>query len=519
MFTHSTRRWLAGIGVAGAFVAASATPALAEPAVDDLLLYANDALIAPGGEARSVVLLAFTDALPDDVTVTVDRHAVTGFATVTLSDKLKGCTETDAVITCDLKGADLIDYVLDLTVKATDKAEAGAKGDLLLSLASKGRETVSTRSTIEVGEGVDLQAQEQLNVSGAPGATVKTPVGIANIGDTTTHGAVLFLATMASLSPAQRYGNCSSTEEFGSQLTVCRFDDEIAAGDALQLDGSAGLKIAADAWAPSRQYGQAIWFTKDDFEEFAKGLLPGDGWQQGTGDALKLVPAPAKQASVLRQTDKDPKNNYTFIQASVTGNQRADLAATGAELPGAVGKTVTAKIGFVNNGPAMTNSYTPGEIVTGTRVTVPAGAVVVKAPRECSPGTAEEPTGGYGEPGGRVYFCEWYDTLHKGDAAVFEFGLRIDKVAGTPGEVKLFHFDLEQGDQVADLNPKNDMAALVIKGAGNGGNGGNGGGGGGGTLPITGSSTALIAGLGALLLAAGAGGYVVARRRKTRFVA
>ena len=30
MLTHSTRRWLAGIGVAGAFVAASATPAVAE---------------------------------------------------------------------------------------------------------------------------------------------------------------------------------------------------------------------------------------------------------------------------------------------------------------------------------------------------------------------------------------------------------------------------------------------------------------------------------------------------------
>ena len=516
MLKHSARRWLAGIGVAGALVAASATPAAAvDPPADDLLLYANDALIAPGGVAKSVTLYAFTEAFPKDVTVTVDRHAVADFATVTLTDDLKGCTETAAVITCNLKGADLIDYVLDLSVKAKDTAAAGAKGDLVLSLAAKGEPTVSTRSTVEVGEGVDLQAQEQLKVSGAPGATVKTPLGIANIGDTTTHGAVLFLATMPTLSPTQRYGNCSYMEEFGSLLSVCHFDNEIAAGAALRLDDSAALKIAADSWAPSRQYGQAIWFTEGDFEEFAKALLPEEGWQQGSGDALKL--APAAQASALRQTDKDPKNNGTFIEADVTGNQHADLAATGAELPGTVGRTVTAKVGFVNNGPAMANSFTPGEIVTAAQVTIPAGATVVKAPEDCSPGTVENPADGSGKPGGRVYFCKWYGTLHKGDAAVFEFGLRIDKVAGAPGEVKLFHFDLEEGNQVADLNPKNDTAALVIKGATQGGEGG--GNGDGGTLPITGSSTGLIAGIGALLLVAGAGGYLAARRRRTRFVA
>ncbi|HEX7745257.1 MAG TPA: LPXTG cell wall anchor domain-containing protein, partial [Micromonosporaceae bacterium] len=76
-----------------------------------------------------------------------------------------------------------------------------------------------------------------------------------------------------------------------------------------------------------------------------------------------------------------------------------------------------------------------------------------------------------------------------------------------------------------DTNPANDTATLVVNaapGGGDGGNGdgGNGGGAGdGGTLPITGSATGLIAGVGVLLLAAGVGGYVVARRRRTRFVA
>ncbi|MEV0808912.1 LPXTG cell wall anchor domain-containing protein [Micromonospora sp. NPDC050200] len=511
MLKHSTRRWLAGLGVAGAFVAASATPAVAAPGSDEVLLYANDALIAAGGEAKSVTLYAFAEALPEQVTVTIDRSAVTDFATVVLSDDMKGCTDTDAVITCNLKSADLMDYAVNLTVTAKETAKEGATGDLVLSLTGKGGPSATIRSTVEIGEGVDLQAQELLKASGAPGATVQTPLGLANIGDTAARGAVLLLATAPALTPTQRYSNCSYIDEYGALLTMCRFDDEIAADAALQLDSSLALKIAGDAWAPSRQFGQAIWFAQGDFEEFAK-YLPEDGWQKGGGSALKLVPAPATQARSLRQTDKDSKNNVTFIEAAVTGDQRADLAATGAELPGTVGKKVTATVGYVNNGPAMTNAYTPGEIVTGAVVTIPAGVTVLDAPDECSPGTAEEPTGGYGEPGGRVYFCEWYQVLHKGDAAAYEFGLRIDKVGGTAGSVKLFHFDLEEGDQVADLNPKNDIAALVVKAGGNGG-------GDGGSLPITGESTGLVAGVGGLLLAAGVGGYVLARRRKTRFVA
>ncbi|MCZ7440486.1 LPXTG cell wall anchor domain-containing protein [Micromonospora sp. WMMC241] len=518
MLSNSTRRWFAGLGVVGAFVAASATPALAappalpEPPADDLLLYANGAIVAPGGPAKAVTLYAFTEALPKDVTVTVDHRAVDAFADVTLTDRMPGCADTAGVLTCQLKGADVIDYVLDLTVKAKDEAAEGAKGDLLLSLAPKGGKAVSTRSTVEIGEGVDLRAPERLGLTGAPGATVRTSLGVANIGDRDVHGTVLLLATMPTLTPTTSYRNCSSVVDFGSTLTVCRFDDDIPAGAARQVDSSSALKIAGDAWAPSRQYGSAFWFTGADFEEFAADVLPPDGWQPGSGSALTLVPAPSAQARSLRQTDNDPTNNVTSVEVDVTGNQRADLAATGAELPGTPGRTVTAEVGFVNNGPAMANTFTPGEVVTIAQVTVPAGAKVVKAPEGCSPGTLEEPTGGYGEPGARVYSCEWYDVLHKGDAAVFAFGLKIVEAGGAPGKVELRHFDLGDKGQVADLNPKNDTAALVV-GAAEGGQGG------GGTLPITGSSTGLIAGIGALLLAGGAAGYVVSRRRRTHFVA
>ncbi|MEV4479957.1 LPXTG cell wall anchor domain-containing protein [Micromonospora coxensis] len=511
MLKHSTRRWLAGLGVAGAFVAASATPAYAEPDPDDILLYANDALVAVGGEDRYIELLAFAEAMPKDVTITVDRSAVTDFASVVLSDDPTDCTETATVITCNVKGSQFIDDSLVLKVTAKDGAAAGAKGDVVLGVGAKGGPATTTRATVEVGEGIDLRAQDLLEVSGGPGTTVKTPLGVANIGDTTARGTVLLVAHTAALAPAQRYSNCSYAEDFGYLLAVCRFDEEIPAKAAFQLDGTASLKIASDAWAPSAQGGQAIWFADGDYDEFAR-QLPVDGWEKGSGSALTLVPATEAQARSLRQTDKDTINNSTLLAVKVTGDQRADLAATGAELPGTVGKEVTAEVGFVNNGPARTNGYTFGEIITATKVTVPEGATVVHAPDFCVPNKDGEP-GEHGDEGGRVYFCEGYDVVRKGESAVFEFSLRIDKVGGAAGSVELVHFDVSEEKRTTDLDPKNDIAPLVIKT--DGGTGG----GDGGSLPITGGSTGLIAGIGGLLLAAGVGGYVLARRRSTRFVA
>ncbi|MGN9774936.1 LPXTG cell wall anchor domain-containing protein [Micromonospora sp. H33] len=517
MLKHSTRRWFAGIGVAGALIAASATPASAEESGDEVFLFANSVLLAPGGDPKSVTLHAFTEALPEDLTVTVDKSTVKDFADVTLTDTLAGCTDTASTITCKFKGADVIDYLLDLTVEAKDSAAAGDKGDLTFTLATEGEKSVSTTATVEIGEGIDLKAQESFAFSGAPGTSAKAPLGVTNVGKTVARDAVLFFAMTPGLVPAQRHSNCSYLFAFGTQFAQCGIG-EIAPGAVLQLGASSALKIADDAWAPGEQYGAAVWFGSGDWAEFlAEFPVPAEDWEKGSGSALELVPAVTATARGLKQIDTDPSNNATEIHVTVKGKQGADAAATGAMVDGSVGKTVTAKVGFVNNGPAMINAYMPGELTTAAEVTIPAGATVVGAPEQCAPVKGED-IGEFGEPGGRVYFCEWFDLLRKGDAAVLEFGLRIDKLSGAAGAVKLLHFDLGDDDRTTvDLNPKNDVAPFALKGAS--GNGGGSGDGDDPTLPITGDSTTLVTVVGGLLLIAGAAGYVVARRRRTRFVA
>jgi LPXTG-motif cell wall-anchored protein len=105
------------------------------------------------------------------------------------------------------------------------------------------------------------------------------------------------------------------------------------------------------------------------------------------------------------------------------------------------------------------------------------------------------------------------EVVGSGKKVEFPFSLRVDQAGSLAGKVELFYGGPDE-TEVKDLNPANDTAKILVNATGNGG-----GEGGGGSLPITGANAGLIAGIGGVLLAAGAAGFVVARRRKTRFVA
>ena len=121
-----------------------------------------------------------------------------------------------------------------------------------------------------------------------------------------------------------------------------------------------------------------------------------------------------------------------------------------------------------------------------------------------------------GKPGAKVYHCGELKRLAQGEKIEYEFELRLDEAGTRVAEVRLTF------DAGVDLNPANDSATITIIASAEGGSenpGGDDGQGGGdtdGSLPITGAKAGLIAGIGGVLLAAGAGGFVVARRRKTR---
>ncbi|MFC8851084.1 MULTISPECIES: cell wall anchor protein [unclassified Micromonospora] len=511
MHQHPVRRWLAGLAVVGALVATSTGTAVAAAPADEVTLYANDVTVAPGGPQKWVSLRALPDRPFGTYTVRVDRSAVAAFAEVEEDDR-GSCTTAGEVITCELTDDGEDSSLLSLAVTARPGAEAGRQGALAFTVTAPGVGTATYRSTVTTGEGVDLVAERQLSLDGEPGARVDVPLTVTNRGTKTVHGAVLYLSGSYGFTPAKRYENCEYVDPaLDDSSLACTFDESLAPGETVRVDPTFGGTIPADAWAPNLHHSFAVWFTPADWAEFRAQHAPAEPFgRKGTDAALTLVPAGgAQEARAPGETDTKPVDNETRVTLTVAGDQRADAAAQGATVTGAAGATVPMTVGYLNNGPARVGPNGQRGLNIATMVTLPEGVTAVTVSKSCV--DPDEDEWQPGKPGARVYECSARGTIPRGERVTFEFTLRIDRAGSQTGTVKLHTFD---GDgPVKDLAPANDTAKITVKQAG--GTGGRDD----GSLPITGAPTGLIAGLGFLLVAVGVGGFLLARRRRTRFVA
>lgn len=509
MLTHSTRRWLAGLGVAGAFVAASATPA---HAADPLEIAAWDVLVAPEHTTYNFIATYIAgEEQPKSATLDLDLSEVNDVATIELATSDWECVPSGETLHCETEAGEWGVPTLEYYLTAKANAKPGQKAELGIK-ATGGGQAASRSITVTIAEGVDLQAEPEATVDGDPGATVGLPGDVVrNSGDNTAHGAVLLLQS----DYRSRYvGDFSNCEEVERRAIICTFDSDLEPGKSYRLSEKLPVKLDEGARTGSELENYVGWLTKDDWAQIIDDE-PGSPLPPSTpGDELRLVELPAARQAAVPQTDVDQSNNFTIVDIKVGGNNPADLAAVGGTATGKVGDKVTVTAGFTNLGPATVDAWRLTEpIVT---VEIPQGTEAIKVSEECAPyeKNSEEPWYPWdhaGEPGADLYGCISAGDPEPGVGGKYPFTLRIDKLTGpTSGKVTT-HLD---GDPKAD----NNEAAIVIK-PGNGNPGSGNGGNGGGSLPITGENTGLIAGIGGLLLAAGAGGYVVARRRRTRFVA
>lgn len=521
MLSNSTRRWLAGLGVAGAFVAASATPAVAAAPQVKLGLYFSDTTIATNSDGKIDRSRIYSSAptVLHDVAVRYDFSDLAGKVTVSNADDPYCSTPSQYVLLC----ADPFDIdadvwgssgIFEVQLKATAKAKDGDAGTLKVTMTAAGYEPVSHDAKIRVGEGVDLAAGPETKTSVAPGGTFTAPATVSNAGELTAKGAVAIFYNDYGLNAAKHFNNCTYA---GDELRTCTFDEELPPGST--FSASLPYVLGADTYAPSSKYGEIIWMTPAEFEDFQKdvGFYQETIGKPGTDGELALTAVPGKATARGFQADRQPENNGAIMTVTATGKNGTDLEALGTSVTGKAGATVKTTFGLRNNGPATLDYNRAGSSVTYLNFDVPQGTTAVAVPENCITRNGEE-WGEPGEPGQRHYFCYFGSVLKAGESAMLDFSLRIDKViANATGPVKINVTCQCDGGFIRDLKPANDTAKVVVNAAA-GGDGGQGGGDG-GTLPITGSSTGLIAGIGALLLAAGFGGYVVARRRKTRFVA
>ncbi|MET8120963.1 LPXTG cell wall anchor domain-containing protein [Micromonospora sp. NPDC005291] len=527
MLTHSTRRWLAGLGVAGAFVAASASPAVAAPAAE-FDLYFQDVTVAADspGVVRSPSLYSNESTVLNEVSVRYDYRSMTGKITLAGQNGNDCTADGEGVLLCRENFPVTVDELYggffgEVVIAPTDKAATGDAGELKISLKTADKEIASYASRLRVGEGVDLQAGPATTVTAAPGGKFQAPLTVFNAGTTEVDGVVALFDTDYGIRTKERFDNCLYADDF---LFACEFDEKIPVSGG--ATATLNYELATDTYAPGSEYSSAWFMTPADFEDLL-GIREEAGAEKarrGTGKTLSLDAVSAARKARSVQTDTDPNNNFGELHVDVTGKNGADLEAVGATLTGKKGAVLTAALGFRNNGPATLDHLRTDSDVTFVDVTVPTGTTAVEVPLECAPRTGNDAEWQEaGTPGAAEYRCYPGPFAPAGEELTGEFKLRIDKViANASGAVKVNVPCECEGGFYADLKPANDIAKILVNaatGQGGGQDGGGEGGGDGGGLPVTGQSTGLIAGLGALLLAAGVGGYLVTKRRRTRFVA
>ncbi|MFF5172502.1 LPXTG cell wall anchor domain-containing protein [Micromonospora sp. NPDC000089] len=528
MLKPSTRRWLAGLGAVGALVAASATSASAAAATVDLGVYFDDTTLALGsdGKIASPTVYASEPVTVHDFSIRYDYRDLADKVTLSPESGSGDCaTPERGVLVCTSPfEVELYDWAYgglsDVKITPTAAAVDGDTGDVKVTVSGAGVTSASNTGKVRIGEGVDLAGGPEVQRSAAPGGTFTAPLVLGNPGKTTAKGAAVIFDHDPSIKPGRKYSNCTYE---GDELRTCSFPDlTVAAGETWSAE--VPYALAKDAYAPGQDYGYHNWMTVAEFEDFTKFLdsLGISVGKPGDGGPLTLA---RKSAARGVQADINPDNNWSGMEVTATGKNGADLVAVGGSLTGEAGAVVKATVGLRNDGPASLYFGRSGNPVTKVDLTVPTGTTAVQVPDDCVPFTGkDEDYENAGKPGFRQYRC-WTDfAIAAGETQTVDFGLRIDKVVPNATGTVTINAKCECDGFTKDTNPANDVAKLLVNASSTGGGQGDGQGGGGGdddggTLPITGSSTALIAGVGGLLLVAGVGGYLVARRRRTRFVA
>jgi hypothetical protein len=517
----SARRLLAGLAVAGALLAAGPAPAYAAPnAAAGITMYVTDTT-APVG-TRGVPLepswWATTETVLSKPTITYELSD--GLTGVTLTDPggVGDCTnESPTRLVCSdafemTVGPDGITGWFTALVTAGKNAEPGTTGTVTATFSAANLAPITRTAKVRVAESVDLAAGKHVPVTASPGAEFSAPLVVRNAGKAAIKGASVIFYNDHAFQSTTRYSNCLYS---GDELRSCTFDQRLNVGASYRT--TLPYRVRADTRAPGFAYGEIIWLTPAELEDFHSYLKHRgiDVGTPGQGDVLTL--GQARTAFSAPQGDANTENNWSAVELTTTGKNGVDLAAVGSEVKGAAGDKVTVSVGVHNNGPATLDLSRLGSSAAATAVYPPAGTTVVSVPDECAPEVDGSIRWDVPDPGGYAkYLCLSDYVLVAGRGEAYDFGLRIDKIVpGAKGAVAV-NEPCECERFTDDLDLSNNKAPITVNGtgAGTGDTGGEGGG-----LPVTGPMGATIGGAGIALLAAGVVGLVLARRRRTRFVA
>ncbi|WP_415958232.1 peptidase [Streptomyces sp. 021-4] len=404
-----------------------------------------------------------------EFTVTFDLSGIAGVADVAVEDP-SDCEVTGTKAVCTdqgiwpgLRGID------DLLLTAAEGSEDGDTGTIRVTGQSKGATFTPFTTKVTVG-GADL-VMEQLpfKEQTAPGDRQKAPITFTNRGTRAAEGVLLGLVYSRGLDIPERYSNCEYTEGgpgsrgAGWTTALCSVEGSFEAGATYTLATPLTIEVTDRAY-----FDMFVYSIHENSAAQRTAQRAGAPFERGTGAVLKAVPVktPAKGATA-RGGDLNPWDN--LHEADFRTKNTADFVAYGDKVAGAEGSTVTADIGFRNDGPAWVSYLRSGENVATLDFTVPPGTTVTAKPDRCRAVTA---AGGYREdqksPAPR-YVCDASPTVLDDGGLDLPFELRIDRSAvGAEGAVTIRGPWLQDPKLPFDPKPANNTAYLIVNGEGEG---------------------------------------------------
>ncbi|MTE20341.1 hypothetical protein F0L17_14735 [Streptomyces sp. TRM43335] len=456
-----------GAAAAGLVAVAGATPAFA---ADTLWINAPSELVLPTaadggeGEGRIAEVGVYHDIAGYPVTdgrLTVDVSGLAGVARVTWPEQ---CEAEGTTAVCEFPEVsdDPGESTVDLEVRAVEGARTGATGVITYAATAKGAESPyqpgDVTTSVTVGAGPDLV------LGGVPqkreaekGTTTELPFSVANHGNETADGSILWIHASYGLEFAQRFANCEYTETGGAEYppateALCVIDQPLEPGASYVPDAPLSLGVTDHAL-----YERTDLRIEPKTAETLKRARGNRTLDRGEGGTLRLVERPS-----LKSDDLDMDDNYAVT--GITVDNEADLELTGAEVDGRVGETVTAQVKLRNLGPAWIADLFAGERIVTVDVRVPEGTTATGIPANCSPRSL---TGGYVEKriGAPRYVCGSSRWIAEDGSLSFPFELRIDEVVpNATGELTVL------GEHWAEYDPEagNNTAVLVVNGDGSG---------------------------------------------------
>ncbi|MFD3611600.1 peptidase [Streptomyces atroolivaceus] len=469
------RRTAGGLAAAGLLAAgslAAGAPAQADSPAFTLGGPAETALHPyPASGSPQKTSLALTVSNPDEdeesygyegeVTYTVDFSGIAGVAVVSpAEDTGADCTITGTTAVCHDYGVyPGLSGIADFGLAAAKGSTDGASGTIRVTGEAEGATFVPFSTKVVVG-GPDLVMEQiPFDRETKPGDVQPAPVTFTNKGSRAADGVLLTLMYSRGLDIPERYANCEYDGEAGEEpqdafawsTALCAVEGSYEPGATYTLAVPLSVRATERAY-----YDTFVYRIHEDSAAQRSAQRAGAPFARGAGPELTLK----KVTSSARSADLDPWNNQQ--EADFRTENTADFAAYGAKAEGAEGATVTAEVGYRNEGPAWIGYIRSGEAVATLDVTVPAGAEVTGKPESCQGVTA---AGRYREKqlGAPRYFCDSSMTVRDGADIALPFQLKINEVVpGASGAVTVRNTWLSEPALPFDPDTSDNTAQLVL---------------------------------------------------------